>query len=663
MSKHLAPSKNKHLKKNDNKKVKTAEKPKKESASCGCACSCGCGHDNHQQPKSHKKDVALIALSAVIFITALFLPIDGWMKLVVFAVPYLIAGHEVIIGAFKKIVHGDFLGEDFLMTVASVGAFCIGEYHEAVLVMLLYRVGSLFESYALGKSRRSIAELMDIRPDKAHVITEAGVKTMRPQSVHPGATILVSPGERIPLDGEIIDGISTIDTSSLTGESVPRNVSVGGAVLSGCINISSPIRIKVTSSYAESTATRILELVEGASAKKSRQESFISRFSRIYTPIVVLSALVIAVVPPIFSGEWAEWIRRAIVFLVVSCPCALVISVPLSFFGGIGCGSRNGILIKGSNYLEALSRAKTFVLDKTGTITEGKFTVSDVFPEGVSEQELLDIAAAAEYYSNHPIARSIKEASSAPEPEEGSIMYVEEQPGHGVTAFVNGRQVYVGNASLLFDHGILCSTPRRNGTAIHVAVDGTYWGYILISDKLKEGTFDALESLRHQGANNLVMLTGDMLSVARPFASSLNFDMVKAELLPSGKVSAVEYLLATKADNSTLAFVGDGVNDAPVLARADVGIAMGAFGSDAAIEAADVVLMDDDIRKLPLAMKIARDTVNIVHQNIAIALIVKFTILILGIFGLAPIGLAVFGDVGVLIIVIFNALRTLKIKL
>ncbi len=661
MSKHLAPSKNKHLKKSNKKRLKVAEKPKKHISSFGFGCSCE--HDHRQEQKSHKKDIALIISSAIIFVAVLFFPVEGWLKFVIFAVPYMIAGYEVIFNAIERLIRGEFLSEDFLMTVASIGAFCIGEYHEAVLIMLLYRTGSLFISYALGKKRRSVEELADIIPDKAHVLTDAGVKVMRPQDVQAGSIILVSPGERVPLDGEVIDGISTIDTSSLTGESVPRTIAVGGVVLSGCINISSPIKIKVTANYAESTATRILELIEGAYAKKSRQESFVSRFSRIYTPVVVLAALVIAVIPPIFSGNWAEWIRRGIVFLVVSCPSALVISVPLSFFGGIGCASRNGILIKGSNYLEALSKAKTFVLDKTGTITEGKFTVLDVFPENVSEQELLDIAAAAEYYSNHPIARSIKDASSAPEPEDGSVMYVEEQPGHGVTAFVKGRQVYVGNASLLFDHGILCSTPRRNGIAIHVAVDGAYWGYILVSDKLKEGTFDALESLRHQGANNLVMLTGDMLSVARPIASSLNFDMVKAELLPSGKVSAVEYLMATKADNSTLAFVGDGVNDAQVLARADVGIAIGAFGSDAAIEAADLVLMGENIRKLPLAMKIARDTVNIVHQNIAIALTVKFATLILGIFGLVPIGLAVCGDVGMLIIVILNALRAFNTKL
>ena len=660
MSKHLAPSKHKHLKAPE--KTAREETEKKKASSCSCGCSCGCGHDHNEEPESHKLDIALILASAALFAAALFIPLEGWYRVFLFVVPYLIAGYKVILGAFEKIVHGEFLGEDFLMTVASIGAFCIGEYPEAVMVMLLYRVGALFESYALGRSRKSIAELMDIRPDKASLVTETGVKVMRPQRVPVGSIILVAPGERIPLDGEIVDGVTSLDTSSLTGESVPRNVSVGSAVLSGCINISSPIRIKVTSSYAESTATRILELVEGASAKKSRQESFISRFSRIYTPAVVIAAVIIGVVPPIFSGEWAEWIRRAIVFLVVSCPCALVISVPLSYFGGIGCASRNGILVKGSNYLEALSRAKTFVLDKTGTITEGKFVVTDVYTEKVSEQELLDIAAAAEYYSNHPIARSIKDACQSPELDESRVMHVEEQPGHGISAFVDGRQVYVGNASLLFDHGIACATPRRNGTAIHVAVDGEYWGHILISDRLKEGVFDALEELRHSGANNLVMLTGDMLSVARPIASSLNFDMVKAELLPGAKVSAVEYLLATKADNSTLAFVGDGVNDAPVLARADVGIAMGAFGSDAAIEAADIVLMDDDIRKLPLAMKIARNTVQIVYQNIGIALGVKFAILILGIFGLAPIGLAVFGDVGVLIIVILNALRSLKIK-
>ena len=653
MGKHLAPSSNKHIK--DNTK-------KTSSSACGCGCSCGCGcHD--EEPKSHKKEIAFVAASTLLFFAALFIPVDGLLKALLFCVPYFIAGHNVILRAGKKILRGEFLDEDFLMTIASIGAFCIGEYPEAVMVMLLYRVGSLFESYALGKSRKSVAELMDIRPDKANLITASGIRSVSPKDVNPGCLVLVSPGERIPLDGEIADGMTSVDTSSLTGESMPRTLTVGDCVLSGCINISSPIKVKVTSSYAESTATRILELVEGASAKKSRQESFISRFSKVYTPAVVIAAVLLALIPSISTGNWAEWIRRAIVFLVVSCPCALVISVPLSYFGGIGCASKNGILVKGSNYLEALAKAKTFVIDKTGTLTEGRFVVSDVYAVNCSEEDVLNIAAAAEYYSNHPIARSIKQASTAPEPDEESIMHVEELPGHGVSAFVRGRQVYVGNAVFLFDHGISCATPRRNGTAIHVSVDGEYWGYILLIDKLKDGAFDALEALRNQGAGNMVMLTGDVMSAARPLASSLNFDMVKAELLPGGKVSAVEYLLATKADSSTLVFVGDGVNDAPVLARADIGIAMGAFGSDAAIEAADIVLMDDDIRKLPLAMRIAKNTVNIVYQNIAIALGVKFAILILGIFGLAPIALAVFGDVGVLMIVIINALRTLKIKL
>ena len=690
MSKHLALSKNKHLKQSSKKHVAHKhscscghehkgshscscghEHQHEHGSSCSCGCnnsrvpeiSCGCGCGCDHSKGVQKTDIIIVALSFVAFVAIALLPLDGLVKGLLFLVPYLACGYNVLFGAARKIVKGEFLDEDFLMSVASIGAFVIGEYPEAVMVMLLYRVGSIFESYALGKSRKSIAELMDLRPDKANLITENGVKTVSPQSVSVGSLILVSPGERIPLDGEIVDGMSAVDTSSLTGESMPRTLTQGDTALSGCVNISSPLRIKATSSFAESTASRILDLVEGAYAKKSKQETFISRFSKIYTPAVVIAALLIAVVPTVFGGNWIDNLRSAIVFLVVSCPCALVISVPLSYFGGIGCASRNGILVKGSNYLEALSKAKTFVVDKTGTLTVGKFVVSDVYAVNVTEDELLSVASAAELYSNHPIARSIKQANTGAQIDEESIMYVEEQPGHGVSAFVKGKQVYVGNAVFLHDHGINCTMPRRNGTAIHVAVDGEYWGHILLIDKLKEGAFDALEALRHMGVDNMVMLTGDVMSAARPLASSLNFDMVKAELLPGNKVSAVEYLLATKVDSSTLAFVGDGVNDAPVLARADVGIAMGAFGSDAAIEAADVVLMDDDIRKLPLAMTIAKNTVNIVYQNIAIALGVKFAILILALLGVAPIGLAVFGDVGVLIIVIVNALRTLRIKM
>lgn len=658
MGKHLAPEKHKHIRKKEHTKEEHACGHDHEHAhECG-GCSC---HEHNHEHKVGKKDIILVAVSALCFVAVLFLPLEGIWRLAAFLVPYLLSGAGVLKEAAEKLIHGELLEEDFLMSIASIGAFCIGEYPEGAMVMLLYRIGELFESYALDKSRKSIAELMDIRPDKANLETENGLISVSPENVGPGSVILVAPGERIPLDGVIIEGMTSIDASSLTGESVPAAYTVGAQVLSGCINISSPIRVRVTAGYADSTASRILELVEGASANKSKHESFIKKFSRVYTPAVVIAALVIAIVPPLFGQAWVDYIRRALIFLVVSCPCALVISVPLSYFGGIGSASARGILVKGSNYLEALAKADTIVFDKTGTITEGKFSVTDVYSEGISEQQLLDYAATAERYSNHPIAQALKVVGHDMCDDEDGVMQVEEIPGRGVSAFVKGSHVLAGNAALLEEHGIAYKVPRRSGAAVHVSCDGKYLGHILISDKVKEGAFDAIEEIRHEGVKNLVMLTGDVLSVARPIAASLNFDMVKAELLPAGKVSALEYLLATKTQNNSLAFVGDGVNDAPVLARADVGIAMGAMGSDAAIEAADIVLMDDDIRKIPVAVRIAKKTVSIVKQNIAFSLAVKFAIMLLGVFGLAPIALAVFGDVGVLIIAIINALRTLRI--
>jgi len=659
MGKHLAPEKQKSNKKTEFMNLlKTVFRHEHSHDDHGCDFHC---HEHEHEHKTGKIDLILVGVSAIIFIAALFLPVKGLLKFSVFLVPYLLAGFGILKEAGEKLLHGELLEEDFLMSIASIGAFCIGEFPEGAMIMLLYRIGEIFESYALNKSRKSIAELMDIRPDEAHLETDEGLVSVSPENVVPGSIILVSPGERIPLDGVIIEGMTSIDTSSLTGESVPSAYTVGAQVLSGCINISSPVRIRVTAGYAESTVTRILELVEGASANKSRHESFIKKFSRIYTPAVVVAALIIAIVPPIFGQSWIDYIRRALVFLVVSCPCALVISVPLSYFGGIGSASAHGILVKGSNYLEALAKADTIVFDKTGTITEGKFSVTDVYSEGVSEQELLDYAATAERYSNHPIAQALKVVGRDMCENSEGVMQVEEIPGRGVSAFVKGCHVLAGNAALLDEHGIAYKVPRRSGAAVHVSCDGKYLGHILISDKVKEGAFDAIEGIRDEGVKNLVMLTGDVLSVARPIAASLNFDMVKAELLPTGKVSALEYLLATKTSNSKLAFVGDGVNDAPVIARADIGISMGAMGSDAAIEAADIVLMDDDIRKIPIAIRIAKKTVLIVKQNIAVSLAVKFVIMLLGVFGVAPISLAVFGDVGVLIIAIVNALRTLRI--
>ena len=617
-------------------------------------------HDEEHDHEFSVRDCLITALAVVLFITAIFLPTSGWLRLITFIVPYLIAGYGVLIEAAEKIIAGELLDEDFLMSIASIGAFCIGEYPEAAAVMIFYRIGELFESYAVGKSRRSIAELMEIRPDYANIESENGIVKVSPETVEVGTVILIQPGERIPLDGEIIDGITSLDTASLTGESLPRTVGIGDRVLSGCINLTAPIYVEVKASYGESTASRILDLVEHSSENKSQQEGFIRRFSRIYTPVVVSLAVILAVIPPLFNHEWISWIRRALIFLVVSCPCALVISVPLAYFGGIGSAARAGILIKGSNYLEALSKVKTMVFDKTGTVTEGRFTVTEVVAEGVSEFQLLTTAAAAERYSNHPIALCIRQAAEGIADDPAQVLQVEELPGRGVSAFINGHHVYVGNGALLEEHGIYFSVPSHPGTAIHVAIDNRYAGHIFIEDKIKDGALDAIEAVRAQGVDTLVMLTGDVQSVARSVSAKLGFDMVKSELMPDSKVSTVEYLLSTKNSGVTLGFVGDGVNDAPVLARADVGIAMGALGADAAIEAADVVLMDDDIRKLPLAMRIARFTMTIAKQNIIAALAVKFLILLLNIFGIANIWLAVFADVGVLILAIINSVRTLK---
>lgn len=616
-------------------------------------------HRHEHENEVEIKDIVIIAAAAVLFVTALLLPTDGWIRAVSFIIPYLLAGYEVIFEAIEKLIKGEVLDEDFLMSISSAAAFCIGDYPEAVIVMLLYKIGELFEAFAVGKSRKSVAELMDIRPDSANVETAEGILTVTPDYVNVDDVIVVYPGERIPLDGTIIEGISTVDSSSLTGESVPKAVNVGYEVYSGSINLTSPLRVKVTNNYAESTATRILDLVENSAENKSYHEAFITRFAKIYTPVVVAAAVLLAIVPSFITGEWSEWIRRAVVFLVVSCPCALVISVPLSYFGGIGNASKNGILIKGSNFMEALAHADTMVFDKTGTITEGRFTVTDVFPVGISEGQLLSYAAAAESFSNHPIAKALKEAGEV-EAESGKLEQAEEIPGRGVSAVVDGKQIYVGNAALLFEHGIKYAVPSRSGAAIHVAVDDVYCGHILVADKIKKGAFESIDNLRTQGVKKFVMLTGDVMSVAKPIANKLNFDMLKAELMPDEKVSAVEYLIRNSSENSAVAFVGDGINDAPVLARADVGVAMGALGADAAIEAADIVLMDDDIRKLPLAVRISKFTARIAKENIIFSLLVKFAILALGVWGLVPIGAAVFGDVGVLIITIFNSLRTLK---
>ena len=620
-----------------------------------------CGHDHGGM----KRDILLIAISAVLLaavwiITEKVSSMKSWLVLLLFLVPYLIAGFDTLKEAAEKLLRGRLLEEDFLMAIASIGAICVGEYPEAVAVMLFYRIGECFEHYAVGRSRSSIAELMDIRPDYACIEQDGELKHVDPAKVRLGTVITVSPGERIPLDGVVMDGSSTVDTSALTGESMPREVSIGQDVISGCVNLTGVLRVRVTSSFKESTVSKVLELVEHSSSRKSRQEALITRFARVYTPVVVGLAVVLAIVPSIITGEWMEWIRRALTFLVVSCPCALVVSVPLTFFGGLGGASKHGILIKGSNYLEALAQASTVVMDKTGTVTEGSFSVTGVEPIGISSADLITLAAAAESYSNHPIAYSLRRACPQM-PDSNLISNVREIPGRGVEANVCGRRVLVGNAALMTSNGISPLQTDRHNSVVHVAADGIYGGYIVIDDRVKDGAKEAVEELYELGIEKTVMLTGDTDVTGRAVGYALGVNDIMTELLPGDKVTAVEELLRGK-HTGTLVFVGDGVNDAPVLARSDVGVAMGVLGSDAAIEAADVVLMDDDIRKLPLALKICKRTVRIAKQNIWFSLAVKFVIMLLGALGIVGMGIAVFGDVGVLILAILNASRALISK-
>lgn len=624
---------------------------------------CGCDHAHDHG--GIRRDILIIAISAVLLaavwiITEKVSGMKSWLILLLFLVPYLIAGFETLKEAAEKLLRGRLLEEDFLMTIASIGAICVGEYPEAVAVMLFYRIGECFERYAVGRSRSSIAELMDIRPDYACIEQGGELKHVDPAKVRLGTVITVSPGERIPLDGVVMDGSSTVDTSALTGESMPREVGVGQSVISGCVNLTGVLKVRVTSSFKESTVSKVLELVEHSASRKSRQEALITRFARIYTPVVVGLAVVLAVVPSIITGEWMEWIRRALTFLVVSCPCALVVSVPLTFFGGLGGASRHGILIKGSNYLEALAQASTVVVDKTGTVTEGSFSVTGVEPIGISSADLITLAAAAESYSNHPIAYSLRRACQQM-PDSKLITNVREIPGRGVEANVCGRRVLVGNAALMTSNGIKPRSTDHHNSVVHVAADGIYGGYIIIDDRVKEGAKEAVEELYELGIEKTVMLTGDTDATGRAVGNALGVNDVMTELLPGDKVTAVEELLRGK-HTGTLVFVGDGVNDAPVLARSDVGVAMGVLGSDAAIEAADVVLMDDDIRKLPLALRICKRTVRIAKQNIWFSLAVKFVIMLLGALGIVGMGVAVFGDVGVLILAILNASRALISK-
>ena len=601
-----------------------------------------------------KKTLIRIVSAGVLTVIAVLIPLDGIWKGLAFAVPYLVIGWDVLWSAVRNIAHGQVFDEKFLMAVATLGAFAIREYPEAAAVMLFYQIGEWFQSIAVGKSRKSIAALMDIRPEYAVVLREGKEQEVDPEEVEIGEIIVLKPGERIPLDGTVIEGAGSVDTSALTGESLPADKTVGDTVLSGSINLSGVLKVKTSSEYAESTVARILELVENSSEKKARIENFITRFARWYTPLVVISAVLLAVIPPLFlSGSWADWINRALIFLVVSCPCALVVSVPLSFFGGIGGASRDGILVKGANYLEMLSKADTVVFDKTGTLTQGSFAVDAVHPSEISAEELLDIAAAAESYSSHPIAESVVSAFAG-DIDRSRIGEIKEIAGMGIEAQVDGKTFFLGNGKLMEKAGAVWHECHLPGTAIHISEDSSYMGHIIINDQIKPEVRESINKLKELGIKQTLMLTGDSEKVAKAVAEKIGVDSYRAELLPAQKVTAVEDLLGSGAH---VAFVGDGINDAPVLSRADVGIAMGALGSDAAIESADIVIMDDRISRLPLAIKIAHRTMRIVHENIILALGVKFAILILSAFGLTNMWWAVFGDVGVLIVAVLNAMR------
>ena len=608
--------------------------------------------------KRQKRTLVRIILSGVLLAVAYFLPLEGWWRLPAFAVPYLLVGWDVLWEAVRNIAHGQVFDEHFLMGIATIGAFALQEFPEAVFVMLFYQVGELFQSYAVGKSRRSISQLMDICPDYANVRREGELVQVEPDEVQPGDIIVVKPGEKVPLDGVVVSGSSTLDTAALTGESLPRSIAQGDDVISGCVNLEGLLEVRVTKEFGQSTVSRILELVENSAAKKAKTENFITKFARFYTPCVVAAAVLLAVLPPLlFNGAWGEWIERALIFLVISCPCALVISVPLSFFGGIGGASRLGILIKGGNYFEVLAKAETVVFDKTGTLTKGVFRVTALHPENCTKEELLELAALAESYSDHPIARSVKEAYGKAV-EQGRAADVKELAGRGISAVIDGKQVFAGNDKLMKEAGVPCHPCHKVGTSVHVAADGVYMGHIVISDEVKEDSKAAIELLKAAGIRRTVMLTGDEAAVGEAVAEELGLDEAYTKLLPGDKVERVEKLLSENKSGSLL-FVGDGINDAPVLSRADVGVAMGGMGSDAAIEAADVVLMDDKPSKIAAAVKIAKKTMGIVWQNIVFALAVKLVVLVLGALGLANMWAAVFADVGVSVLAVLNAMRTM----
>ena len=619
--------------------------------------------------KKQKKVFTRIIVAAVLMVVLSLLPIDGWLKFVLFMIPYLVIGHDILLKAWKGILNRQVFDENFLMAVATIGAILLGDYKEGVAVMLFYQIGELFQSYAVGKSRRNISELMDIRPDYANIEKEDGtLEQVDPDEVEIGSVIVVQPGEKVPIDGVIEEGRTSLNTSALTGESLPREAGVGDEVISGCINMSGVLKIRTTKEFGESTVSKILDMVENASSKKSRSENFISKFAKYYTPAVCYGALALAILPPLvrplFLGmtpEWGDWVMRALTFLVISCPCALVISIPLSFFAGIGGASNAGVLVKGSNYLETLSETKYVVFDKTGTMTQGVFEVSGVHHSSMDTEKLLEYAALAECHSSHPISKSLQKAYGKPL-DPGRVTEVEEISGNGVTAKVDGVRVAAGNSKLMEKLGVDCMECHSVGTVVHMAVDGKYAGHILISDQIKPHAKEAIAALKKCGVKKTIMLTGDRREAARQVAEELGIDEVHSELLPGDKVAQVEKLLDEKGEKEKLAFVGDGINDAPVLSRADIGIAMGALGSDAAIEAADIVLMDDDPLKISKAIRISRKCLRIVYENIYFAIGVKVVCLILGALGIANMWAAIFADVGVMIIAVLNAIRALNVK-
>ena len=618
--------------------------------------------------KKQKKMLTRIIIAAVLLVILSFLPVDGYLKMALYMVPYLVIGYDILKKAWKGILNKQVFDENFLMAVATIGAIVLGDYKEGVAVMLFYQIGELFQSYAVGKSRRNISELMDIRPDYANIEVDGNLEQVDPDEVEIGTIIVVQPGEKVPIDGIVTEGKSTLNTSALTGESVPRDISVGEEVISGCINLSGVLKIQTTKEFGESTVSKILDLVENSSSKKSKSENFISKFAKYYTPAVCYGALALAILPPLVrllfmgaSPEWGDWIYRALTFLVISCPCALVISIPLSFFAGIGGASNQGVLVKGSNYLETLSQTKCVVFDKTGTMTRGVFEVSGIHHNEMEDAKLLEYAALAECSSSHPISKSLQKAYNK-SIDRNRVTDIEEISGHGVVAKVDGITVAAGNEKLMEKLGISYVSCSHVGTIVHLALDGKYAGHILISDVIKPHAKEAIKELKKAGVTKTVMLTGDRKNVADAVASELGIKEVYSELLPADKVTKVEELLANKEEKDKLAFVGDGINDAPVLSRADIGIAMGALGSDAAIEAADIVLMDDDPLKISKAIKIAKKCIHIVYENIYFAIGIKVLCLILGALGIANMWMAIFADVGVMVIAVLNAIRTLFVK-